>query len=345
MDQGVGAKIMKTEVLQQQFDQGEYAQLGLVNAAVNESPVWGMGRFIEKPINPDMPWSSFGQVMFLKEHVLPDGKVVKKVAAVSMAYPGGVGVRMAGEALGSTIGIDPSEFARWGGVKEGSIIAATKEVPDVRDQLSLMDTFIDNSGEVIAKRHAQVDHEVVQHFFGLQQARRDFLHVVKQDAMRILENPEFTGRSALDQRYEGKGIYLIEGIIEDGIWDGGDPSGKRMHLVDMAYDDPHRWWLQWAEDKANGMRGDGIIVDAEDTETVSSCGGTEDGTKSKGCSAFFEKMEGGVIFDHNGIKVSDYAAAAGITGAIASSEKQHMCDKCGEKSTSGHSCKEDKQAA
>lgn len=271
------------------------------------------GRFIEKPINPDMPWSSFGQVMFIKEHIREDGKVIKKVAAVSMAYPGGVGIRMAGEALGNTIGIDPSEFTYWGGIKEGGIIAAGKEVSNVMEQFDLMNAFIENSGFVIADRHSQVEHEVVQHFFGLQSARNGFLEAVKEDARQILENPKFTGRSAFDERYQGKGIYLIEGIIEDGVWDGGDPYGKRMRLVNMAADEPHLKWLQWAEKTAAAMKGDGIIVDAEDTETVHDCGGND-----KGCSEFFEKMEGGSTSISNGI--NKYAIINGIAGSIAASE-------------------------
>lgn len=34
-------------------------------------------KFIEREIDPDKPWSAFGQVMFIKEHEI-DGKKVKK---------------------------------------------------------------------------------------------------------------------------------------------------------------------------------------------------------------------------------------------------------------------------
>lgn len=272
-------------------------------------------RFIEREIDPEKPWSAFGQVMFVREHVV-DGRRVKKIAAISIAYPGGVGTRMAGEILGKTLGIEQSEFERWEGVKEGGIIAASKEVPDVVEQLTLMDKFVGNSGSVIAGSHAQVEHEVVQHFFGLQDAREDFLNTVKEDTITILTNPEFTGRSAFDDRYESKGVYLIEGIIEDGVWDGGDPQGKRMPLLDMAVDEPHRLWLEWAGKTAAAMEGDGIIGDAEDTETVSECGG---GGK---CADFFEKMEGD-SFEKGKLEPS-YAEVSGISGTIGVSSSRSI---------------------
>jgi hypothetical protein len=267
-------------------------------------------RFIEREIDPDKPWSAFGQVMFIKEHII-DGKSVKKIAAISMAYPGGVGTRMAGEVLSETIGINQSEFVSWKGQSEGGIIAASKEVQNITDQFGLMDDFIQNSGSVIKNRHAQGEHEVVQHFFGLQDTRKEFLDTVKEDAAAILENPNFTSRSAFDERYKDKGIYLIEGIVVDGVWEGGDPQGKRMRLVDMAADDAHLKWLQWAEKTATEMKGDGVIVDAEDTETVTDCGG------NKGCSEFFEKMEGST--SEPTIDLNRYSVSTGIAGSIAAS--------------------------
>lgn len=304
-------------------------------------------RYIERPIDSDKPWSAFGQVMFIREHIV-DGKVIKKIAAVSIAYPGGVGTRMAGEILGKTLGVEQSEFELWKGVKEGGIIAASKEVPDVMGQFSLMDSFIENSGSVIENRHAQVEHEVVQHFFELQKTRKDFLATVKKHAAAILDNPEFTGRSAIDPEYMNTGIYLIEGIVENGIWEGGDPNGKRTGLVGIAADQSHKDWLQWAEKKISEMKGDGIIVDAEDTETVHACGGGK-----KGCSEFFAQMEGGVL--NNIIYISEYSVISGIAGSIAASEKQQVgisgggvasgsyerdtCSTCGEYKDKENGCK------
>lgn len=285
---------------------------------IKEAPEAKPEKFIEREIDPDKPWSAFGQVMFIKEYNI-DGKIIKKIAAISIAYPGGVGTKMAGEALSKTSGIDRTKFEQWDGEIEGAIIAAEKEVPDVMQQFDLMDAFIENSGTVIEERHAQAEHEVVQHFFGLQGARKDFLKTVKEDAGAILMNPEFTGRSAVDPRYMNQGVYLVEGIIEDGVWSGGDPNGEKMPLLKMASDEAHKKWLQWAEKTAAEMKGDGIIVDAEDTETVQTCGGADNKCgEKKGCSAFFEKMEGGSLKPSD--KLNDYTIVNGIAGAVAASE-------------------------
>lgn len=287
---------------------------------IMESSAPDAERFIEREIDPDKPWSAFGQVMFVREHIV-DGRSVKKIAAISIAYPGGVGTRMAGEAIARTIGVKESEFEHWKGLKEGELIAASKEVSDVTKQLDLIDSFIDNSGSVIANRHARVEHEVVQHFFDLQDPRRDFLERVKEDAIAILTNPEFTGWSAMNEEYKDKGIYLVEGIVEDGVWDGGDTQGKRVHLKDIPVDEPHSECIQWAGKTIDAMVGDGVLGDAEDTETVTHCGGRN------GCSEFFNKMEGDSSLGIN-LKVS-YSEVTGITGAINSSESPKVTFKSG----------------
>lgn len=275
-------------------------------------------KFIEREIDPDKPWSAFGQVMFIREHEV-DGKKIKKIAAISIAYPGGVGIRMAREALSKTSGIEESGFERWKGQKEGAIIAVAKEVTNVTSEFNLMDSFVENSGAVISERHAQSEHEVVQHFFGLQQPRKDFLETVKKHAAAILENPKFTGRSAIDPEYMNTGIYLIEGIVEDGIWKGGDPKGEPVRLVGIAADRAHKEWLEWAEKKISNMKGDGILVDAEDTETVTDCGGNK-----KGCSEFFEKMEG-----KKSISLSGYSLVSGIASTIAASDSPIISSRGG----------------
>ena len=276
-------------------------------------------RFIERPIDPNKPWSAFGQIMFIKEHEV-NGKKIKKIAAISIAYPGGVGTKMALEILATTVGLKKSDFEEWDGAVEGNIIAAGKATSDVMKQLGMMDLFVQNSAQVIKENHAQVDHAVVQHYFNLQEAREGFIDMLREDATAILTNPEFTKWSAVNKKYEGKGIYLVEGIIEDGIWDGGDPKGKRTHLVGIAADEPHKKLLQWVEKNADKMLGDGFIVIAEDTETVQNCGGA--GNKcgsSKGCSEFFELMEGGLV-SKSAIKLSEYSLVSGIAGSIAVSE-------------------------
>lgn len=279
--------------------------------------VTGNGKYIEREIDPDKPWIAFGQVMFIKDH----GNGIKKIAAVSMAYPGGVGTRMAREVLSRTAGIDESEFERWEGEKEGAIVAAGKGVPDVTEHLGMMEGFVTNSGSVIARRHAEAEHEVVQHFFSLQETRQDFLDTVRQDALEILNNPDFTGRSAFDPRYKDKGIYLVEGIIKDGVWYGGDPKGEPQRLVNMAADDPHREWLEWAQRIAVNIKGDGIIVDAEDTETVTGCGG------NGGCSQFFDEMEGSKpVFAH---KADSYREISGISQTIKASQTDDRVNKTG----------------
>lgn len=275
------------------------------------------GKFVEREIDPDKPWSAFGQIMFVKDH----GNGIKKIAAVSIAYPGGAGTRMATEILSKTSGIEEEGFKSWKGLKEGSIVAASKMVGDVTGELDMMGQFIENSGKVITERHAQSEHEVVQHFFGLQDARRGFMQTVQQDAAAILENPEFTGRSAFDPRYKEKGIYLIEGIIKDGVWYGGDPNGEEQRLVNMAADDPHRRWLEWAEETAVSMKGDGIIVDAEDTETVTDCGG------NKGCSQFFDDMEG--VKEVSGNKTDTYSEISGISQTLKASQTNNVVSKSG----------------
>lgn len=241
---------------------------------------------------------------------------------------------MAGEALSRTSGIEEGGFEKWKGEKEGGIIAAAKEVPDVMKQFDLMDAFVENSGAVISERHAQSEHEVVQHFFDLQDPRKNFLNTVKEHAAEILNNPEFTGRSAIDPRYMNTGVYLVEGIVEEGQWEGGDPNGKRIRLVGIAADQAHKEWLEWAEKKISNMKGDGILVDAEDTETVHDCGGNK-----KGCSEFFQKMEG------QKSELSELSVVSGAAGAIAASEtyvarsgggsaggghiESENCSKCG----------------
>lgn len=275
------------------------------------------GKYVEREIDPDKPWIAFGQIMFIKDH----GNGIKKIAAVSIAYPGGTGTRMATEILAKTSGIGEGEFEGWKGEKEGRIVAASKEVGDVVSELKLIGQFIENSGTVISERHAQAEHEVVQHFFSLQETRQDFLDTVRQDAQEILMNPDFTGRSAFDPWYKNKGIYLIEGIVKDGVWYGGDPKGEQQRLVKMAVDDPHTEWLEWAERTAVNMKGDGIIVDAEDTETVTDCGG------NKGCSQFFDEMEGSkpVFTD----RTDSYRDISGISQTIKASQINDRVNKTG----------------
>lgn len=268
-------------------------------------------RFIEREMDPEKPWSAFGQIMFIKEHIV-DGKRIKKIAAISIAYPGGVGTKMAGEILQKTIGVDRNDFEEPG-LKEGSLIATAKEVDDVTQNLSLMEDFIENSGLVIQGKHAQADHEIVRHFFKLQDPRRDFIKTVQEDALAILNNPEFTGWSAVNDEYKDKGVYLVEMTVgEDGVLQGGDTQGRKVPLKGVVVDEPHLKWVLYAGDKIYSLKGDGVLGHAESTETVTDCGGR------KGCSEFFSKMESGL----NKLKEGVYSVVSGIMGAISSSSSQ-----------------------
>jgi len=242
------------------------------------------GRFTETEIAKDKPWSAFGQTLFVKEIQRPDGSIIKKIAAVSMSYPAGVGERMGEEILTRTLlQGQPLVVHEWNGTEEGKLLAVKQNSVG---GLGILDTFIAVSGDVIQERHGEVDHEFVRDFFRLQEERKGFLPRVKQDALAILNTPFFTGRSAFNPDYQGKGVYVLEMIYENGVLYGATPNGEKRPLSEIAADKPHAAWLAWLEREV-GKSGDMIIGHVDSTETVKGCGGADE----KCCAKFFEKMD------------------------------------------------------
>lgn len=246
-----------------------------------------LGTDQEKECEGGNPWSAFGQLIFVEEHQLKNGKTVKKLAGVSMAYPDGVHADTVETIMRETLSPEASIVYEWEGEKEGKLVAMSKAQPYGLN-LALLDRFVDTSQDVISRsKKVDKNNQYVEDFFALQPTRRAFLSNVKNDVQRILATPTPTMHSAFDPRYKEKGLYVVEMIIdEDGVLKGVTPYGDDIKpLLDIVVDESHRKWITWLtkEAKKPGRR---VIADGEDTETVKQCGG------NKGCSAFFEEMEG-----------------------------------------------------
>lgn len=280
-------------------------------------------RFIESELDEKKPWSAFAQVILTKEHKNPQTNEITKIwVGFSVALAGGVGEVMSQEMLRDAAGLQDSDFESWDGAVEGKIVAAHKPVSNVIQELDVIDRLIDSSERVIRTNHANIDHKVVQHYLNLQLARKDAAKMVKEDASEMLNDPDFKGRSAYQDKYNETGVYVIGGVIKGGIWYGPDVEGGLVPIEDVVTDKPHLQWIQWGGQKINGTKGDSITVDADATETVQYCGGADDCNK-RGCSEIFAQREG-YNFGNNGIKVSKYLVASGVIGTISASETSRV---------------------
>lgn len=291
---------------------------------IGGTPEAELERFIESEMDEEKPWSAFGQLIFTKEHTLPSGEKIKKWIGFSISYPGGVGERMTQEILRKTLDVKDSDFDDWDGAEEGKIIATHKPVPDVMQELDLMDRFVDISEQVIRGSHAQVDHKIVQHFMDLQPARRGFLEEVKKDAAAMLMNPEFEGKSVLQEKYFGKGYYLMGGAMkmQDGKWCGPNLKGELVPVLDVVTNEHHFNSVTWIENKIKKTIGDSVTGDGDSTEDVHFCGGAKDNYK-RGCSEIFQTMERGIRAE-NEITTSEYSSIRGIAASIAASETSRV---------------------
>lgn len=274
------------------------------------------------------PWAAFGQQIFVQEHEV-DGKIIKKVAAVSIAFPGGSTALMAQEALERGVG-EKMPITAWRGVNEGrKLIAMEKEV-DVHN-LSIIDAFIDASEQVILEKHEDPEHEYVQDFLSMQKNRRGALSMVRGDAKRILENTDFLHHTPFNPKYKNKGVYVQEMFMgEDGILMGVAPDGKIRPVTDIAADDPHKRWLFWLQ-CAIQKPGNRVIAHGED-DTVQDCGNNR-----KGCASFFQEMEKGI---KTNFLEDTYENVVGGPILASSDKQEKLCDSCGEKKISEHHCKE-----
>lgn len=273
----------------------------------------------------EMPIESFGQLMFVREHRLEDGRRIKKVAAISLPNP--YGWQTTEEVLAQTLTIDNEAVERWDGVQQGKIIAMGKSVENVFSQFHLMDRFIELTGE--ASIGSEKGREHIQEIQEKQQRRRDFLLRVKMDAAELLNTPYLTQWSAWNEDYRGTGVCLIEGYVDEhGYWIARNAKGLPDRVVNVATDDPHRNWLIWGEGQLGGQMGDFVLGDGENTETVKSCRG------SKGCSEYFEEMkkEGkSAIFERPTIQttiVLPTIAASLWRVSFNEGEKKEFCKGC-----------------
>ena len=206
---------------------------------------------------------------------------------------------------------------------------------------SMIKRFVQAAGTTVAEKIDE-SNEYLQEFSAMQQNRLNAIDMFKDDMRMLAENPEFTGHSPFNPRYKGVGGFVQEMYMdEDGILMGTAPDGRVLPVVGIAGDEPHRQWLVWFQAKVR-LEGRRVVGDAED-DTIKSCGNNKEG-----CAKFFKLMEGSL-----GVGLEDVAKDP-IQGSyenmmfhplFAASEKQHTCDKCGEKRTSDHSCKEEKKAA
>lgn len=287
----------------------------------------------------DLKWSSFGQILLVQELKNAEGKRIKKIAGISLAFPAGVGNRMTEEILTETLDLKDPKVETWDGVEEGKLVAMSKPLPPGDIDLGIIDRLIDTSENVIRRRHPEKENEHVQHFFTMQQGRKDSenLTLVKAKVNEILTTPRFLGKSAFDAMHEGTGVYVVEMIVEDDVLDGADPYGKRTKLSKVAADDPHKKWLNWLENTVVYTYGNQAIGDGEDTETVHGCGGQEDqdaDAQRRACSDYFEEMEG------NGLKLRKTLVDNTFTGTMAREtirmannfgyikDNEYVCIKC-----------------
>lgn len=280
-----------------------------------------IGRFIEQEMDPNRPWSAFVQFIAVKEHVLADGRIVKKWAGFSESHPRGVGARMERTIFNKVAGFNESDIESWNGVEEGELLAASKPVTDVQQQLHLIDILVDAAEEVITTTHAEVEHPFVRHFLKLQPARKAFLDKAKKDMLAVLLDPNPTGKCALDPEYDGSGVYVLGGIIEDGVWFGPDTQGKLIPIKSVITNEPTLKWISSGEYRINNTKGDLFIMHASSTEDVSPCGGADDGNKKRGCSEIFAQSEG-LPTQKSIIERDAFAQTIGIIGSIQASNPE-----------------------
>lgn len=239
----------------------------------------------KEEIKMDLPWSAFGQMIFVQEMAGPTGEKIKKIAAVSMSYPAGVRSRMGEQILQNTLGLDFIEVHEWDGVEEGKLQAVSKEMPE-GFSYDVLPRFIAISGDVIATSHTQKEHEYVRNFFDLQEKRQSFLPELQRDVVEVLSTPTFLQKNAFESKFEGKGLYRLEMYMDEGgVLLGVAPTGEVRPVVDIAADEPHRKWLEWLQHEV-AKPGSRIIGHVDDTETVHGCGGQEEDA----CAEYFKLM-------------------------------------------------------
>lgn len=242
------------------------------------------GRFLQPERPMDLKWSAFDQIWLGKEVKRPDGKTVYRIAAISIPKAAGSGHRMGEEGLRKTLDIAKEDVHRWKGDKEGTLIGMRKSLSPGEIDLSIIERFMENSTEVVARRHPFPDDPLVKEFFKLQEVRRENMHAIKERANRILSSDKFIGMAAMTEEQMGAGGFVLELEVVDGILWGADPKGKRQELRKMMIGKAHGQWGEYGE-TATQLGGNFAIGHGDSSEWVSDC------NSSQTCSKFFDIMQ------------------------------------------------------
>lgn len=279
------------------------------------------------------PWGSFDQLLVFRRHIKEDGKMITKGFGVSIAFMPGVTSGMREGIMAQTLGIENPYVEREKGEKQGEIFWISKDVDRRPDLFGIIRKFIQTAGNVVDNYHPFRNHQRVERFLSVQGERLNFVATVAQDAQRILDTPQFTGWSSVNDRYKGKGkVYLIEIYEEDGIVYASCPDGSMRPIAELAIDEPHRKWIK---DGLISMvkrpmlfpEGYRIGGDGEDTETVSGCGNENKEYKGS-CSDFFELMESGIEIANISVTYSDTVAERMIQVIDTFGRVHTFCSAC-----------------
>jgi|SRR3989344_691243 len=250
-----------------------------------------------------VPWGSFNQVQAFKRHELADGRVIIKGFGGSVAYMPAVSKSMREEIMKRTLGFDEGEetnIKRWQDEGEGEIFCMSKDIEERPDLVGLFRRFVEASGNVVDNEHPFRNHSRVEKFLAEQPLRRNFVNIIAGDAQRILDTPEYTGWSSMNDQYKGLGkMYLIEIYYDGEEVYGSCPDGTMRPLKELPIDECHKAWI-WdglidmvtrPMEYPNGYRLGG---NGEDTSTVPLCDGRMSEENRGSCSEFFDAMENGV---------------------------------------------------
>lgn len=238
-------------------------------------------------------YGSFGQELFVRTHHTERG-IVRKIAGVSLPYPLEVKREDVIDIMKLATAAEDVEVKGWDGIKKGRIESFAVDRDNGLDPAFEIKRFICASKTILENRYgktADERSEDMNKYFDLLKTIWHFSDEVARDVNNILNNPDNTGWQAFNERYFQKGIILIEGRQANGVVLGNPPfGGDPIPVIDVAIDDPHRLWLKDGYiAEVDSARGDKIIADCEDTETVRDCRG------SRGCSEFFDIMENGIV--------------------------------------------------
>lgn len=238
-------------------------------------------------------YGSFGQELFVRTHRTERG-IVRKIAGLSLPYPLEVKREDVVDIMKLATAAEDVEVKGWDGVKKGRIESFAVDRDNGLDPGFEIKRFIWASKTILEDRYGKTADQRskgMNKYFDLLKIIWHFSDEVARDVNNILNNPDCTYWSAFNERYFQKGIILIEGIQKNGVVKGMPPfGGEPVSIVGVAIDEPHQLFLRDGYiAEVESAKGDKIIADCEDTETVRDCRG------SRGCSEFFDIMENGIV--------------------------------------------------